>query len=205
MSDMPHVPDRSDALPGAAHAATPATQAASHARALRTALALSIALVLGLAAWSVLGFETLLRQGRTVYLELAPVDPRSLMQGDYMALRYRLESEIAPPQVLQSTQHALPTPPRYAYLSLDGQQRATAVHSLGMQPTPPAGTIALRLRPGEMSHIPRLGPNAFFFQEGTAQQYEHARWGEMRVDAQGRALLVGLRDEQLQLLGENRL
>ncbi|WP_238944894.1 GDYXXLXY domain-containing protein [Vandammella animalimorsus] len=203
MSDMPHVPDQSEALPDAS--SHTATQAASHARALRAALALSIALVLGLAAWSVLGFETLLRQGRTVYLELAPVDPRSLMQGDYMALSYQLEREIATPQELQSSQPDWPTPPRYAYLSLDGQQRATAVHSLGMQPTPPAGTIALRLRPGEMSHIPRLGPNAFFFQEGTAKHYDFARWGEMRVDAQGRALLVGLRDEQLRLLGENRL
>ena len=114
MSDMPHVPDQSEALPDASHTAT---QAASHARALRAALALSIALVLGLAAWSVLGFETLLRQGRTVYLELAPVDPRSLMQGDYMALSYQLEREIAPTQVLQSTQPDWPTLPRYAYLT----------------------------------------------------------------------------------------
>lgn len=96
MSNMPHVPDQSEALPDAS--SHTATQAASHARALRAALALSIALVLGLAAWSVLGFETLLRQGRTVYLELAPVDPRSLMQGDYMALSYQLEREIAPPK-----------------------------------------------------------------------------------------------------------
>ncbi|MFX7329222.1 GDYXXLXY domain-containing protein, partial [Acinetobacter baumannii] len=32
--------------------------------------------------------EMLLKEGQLVLLPLAPVDPRSLMQGDYMALRY---------------------------------------------------------------------------------------------------------------------
>src|SRR5690606_10833586 len=32
--------------------------------------------------------ERILATGRTVVLALAPVDPRSLMQGDYMALRF---------------------------------------------------------------------------------------------------------------------
>ena len=34
--------------------------------------------------------EKLLQEGRVVLLELAPVDPRSLMQGDYMALRFQI-------------------------------------------------------------------------------------------------------------------
>src|SRR4051794_24244708 len=37
--------------------------------------------------------EQLVNDGRIVLLELAPVDPRSLMQGDYMALVFRLERE----------------------------------------------------------------------------------------------------------------
>lgn len=34
--------------------------------------------------------ETIAAQGTQVLLELAPVDPRSLMQGDYMRLRYKV-------------------------------------------------------------------------------------------------------------------
>src|SRR5690606_24345673 len=35
--------------------------------------------------------EQILQQGQTAVLALAPVDPRSLMQGDYMALRFAAE------------------------------------------------------------------------------------------------------------------
>ena len=35
-------------------------------------------------------FEHAMSSGETVLLELAPVDPRSLMQGDYMRLSYAL-------------------------------------------------------------------------------------------------------------------
>ena len=38
--------------------------------------------------------QGLLRNGRTVYLELAPVDPRSLLQGDYMALNYAVMNRL---------------------------------------------------------------------------------------------------------------
>ena len=42
--------------------------------------------------------EILLRTGQTVKLELAPLDPRSLLQGDYVRLNYKisqLPSEVA--------------------------------------------------------------------------------------------------------------
>ncbi|MET0351671.1 MAG: GDYXXLXY domain-containing protein, partial [Rhizobacter sp.] len=42
--------------------------------------------------------EALIAHGRTVLVELAPVDPRSLMQGDYMRLNFRLpEAPTTPP------------------------------------------------------------------------------------------------------------
>jgi len=46
-----------------------------------------------------------------------------------------------------------------------------------------------------------LGTNAFFFEEGTAERFRTARYGEFRVDrASGEAVLVGLRDERLAAL-----
>ena len=38
--------------------------------------------------------QTHLDKGEEIFLELAPVDPRSLMQGDYMALRFELSDAI---------------------------------------------------------------------------------------------------------------
>jgi hypothetical protein len=57
------------------------------------ATALLVALVANGAIWQK---EALIANGRPVFLELAPVDPRSLMQGDYMRLDFRI-----PPQLLE--------------------------------------------------------------------------------------------------------
>jgi hypothetical protein len=51
-------------------------------------------LVLGAVNFSIAGKERIKRDGEVIYLDLAPVDPRSLMQGDYMTLRFRLATEI---------------------------------------------------------------------------------------------------------------
>src|SRR5262245_62663361 len=45
---------------------------------------------------TILSRERLIEEGRTVLLELAPVDPRSLMQGDYMRLQFRAAREAFP-------------------------------------------------------------------------------------------------------------
>jgi uncharacterized membrane-anchored protein len=46
-----------------------------------------------------------------------------------------------------------------------------------------------------------LGTNGFFFEEGTADRYRDARFGEFRVDrTSGEAILVGLRNDALEPL-----
>ncbi|MDE6162343.1 MAG: GDYXXLXY domain-containing protein, partial [Bacteroides sp.] len=49
----------------------------------------NLILLLGYFNWSVYQKEQTLRNGQLVLFELAPVDPRSLMQGDYMRLNYK--------------------------------------------------------------------------------------------------------------------
>ena len=46
-----------------------------------------------------------------------------------------------------------------------------------------------------------FGAEAFFFQEGHADYYTDARYGELRVDDDGDAALVGLRDQNFEELG----
>lgn len=40
-------------------------------------------------------YEQAMANGEVVLLRLAPVDPRSLMQGDYMRLNYEIARELA--------------------------------------------------------------------------------------------------------------
>ncbi|WP_341649051.1 GDYXXLXY domain-containing protein [Thauera humireducens] len=83
-------------------------------------------------------------------------------------------------------------------LALDAQDRARLT---GVSDTPPGGeAVAMRIR--QRDGRPTIGPNAFFFQEGTAERYEAARWGEFRVAPDGSALLTHLRDAELNRLGE---
>ncbi|MCP5077621.1 MAG: GDYXXLXY domain-containing protein [Psychromonas sp.] len=46
----------------------------------------------------------------------------------------------------------------------------------------------------------KFASNAFFFEEGTANLYTQARYGEFKVNAQGELLLNALFDEELHLI-----
>jgi len=50
----------------------------------------------------------------------------------------------------------------------------------------------------------QLATHAFFFQEGTASEYEKAEYGEFRVANNGELLLNNLRDKEFNILGLNR-
>jgi uncharacterized membrane-anchored protein len=141
---------------------------------------LGLAVVLGAMAWNVARKERVLAEGRLVLLELAPRDPRSLMQGDYMQLNYAMDR--------------LPREgwPRDGHLVLtqDAQGVASFVRRHAGEPLQP-GEFLLRYRLRDRQL--RLGAETFFFQEGQAQRYARARYGELRVAPGGDSVLVGLR------------
>jgi len=159
---------------------------------LRALIALGALLVLGALNFAIVGKERIKRDGELVFLPLAPVDPRSLIQGDYMALRFALTRDIergreADKRVARDGEVAL------ASVTLD-DQRIARLAGDGVAATM---TLRYRIRDGHVW----LGTNAFFFEEGTAERFNGARYGEFRVDrASGEAVLVGLRDAQLAAL-----
>ena len=59
----------------------------------RALVAINLILLVAYFAWSVREKEILLSEGELLLFELAPEDPRSLIQGDYMALRYAVASD----------------------------------------------------------------------------------------------------------------
>jgi uncharacterized membrane-anchored protein len=147
----------------------------------RRLLIVGAALVLGAVNWAILGKERIKTNGERIFLALAPVDPRSLMQGDYMALRFEIADRISTavsgtvPLLVETNGVATLNPD----LSADGLR------------------IRYRLRNGQIW----LGTNAYFFEEGTAERYNGARYGEFRIDREsGEAVLVGLVDEKLKPL-----
>jgi uncharacterized membrane-anchored protein len=150
-----------------------------------------LALVVVALAVLVLGKERLLARGTPLLLELAPVDPRSLMQGDYMVLDYAV-SRVADPSAYSQVEDGR------LVLRRDEQGVGHFVRRETPEPLAP-GELWLRykVRRGRV----RLGAESFFFQEGFADRYAQAKYGELRVDDDGSSVLVGLRDAERRPLG----
>ncbi len=146
--------------------------------------------------------ERHLAEGEIVYLELAPVDPRSLMQGDYMALNFALANQAH--SALFQQDNALQEAPQkasngYVVVRLD-EQRIAHFQRLddGSALANDERRLKYRLRSGQV----RFATDAFFFQEGHAERYEAARYGRFRLNTKGQPLLVALHDGELNPLGK---
>ena len=134
--------------------------------------------------------QDLIAHGKPLYLALAPVDPRSLMEGDYMRLRFPTV-DAHEESLLQDVGS---TRPRMV-VQLDARGVATVqrLHTVG-QPLA-ANEMLLELTPKDGSWV--VVTDAWFFKEGDAQRWQAAQFGEFRVLPDGRALLVGMADANL--------
>ncbi|HET6521434.1 MAG TPA: GDYXXLXY domain-containing protein [Geminicoccaceae bacterium] len=154
-----------------------------------------LALALGAINVQIVRKQAVVDGGSTVLLRLRPVDPRSLMQGDYMRLAY--EEALLP-----RDRSGLPPDGRIV-VALDGDGVARFVRLDGGEPLG-AGERLLRYRlrfpPGldEATGPPELsfGAESFAFQEGHAEAYGDARYGVLRVAEDGGSVLVGLADAE---------
>lgn len=156
------------------------------------------ALTLALATVGIAGKERLLARGDTVFLRLAPVDPRSLMQGDYMALNFDIGNQI---RAVRAQDARFPRD-GVAVIRRDAQGVASFVRVHGAEPLA-AGEQLLRYqtarsRWGGMQV--QVSTDAYFFQEGQGKRFAQAQYGEFRVGADGQALLVGLRGKGMEKL-----
>ena len=158
-------------------------------------------LVLGIANFAIWQKEDVLANGRTILLELAPVDPRSLMQGDYMALRFQVARDAfgwEGGRLFNPERRHEGLRDGFVVVGIDPRGVATFRRlDDGRAPGADEARIRYRVRNG----VPKFGTNAFFFQEGHAAHYERARYGEARLAPNGDLLLVALRGTDLEPLG----
>ncbi|MFQ2012770.1 GDYXXLXY domain-containing protein [Aeromonas veronii] len=142
-------------------------------------------------------YEYAMSSGEVVLLRLAPVDPRSLMQGDYMRLNYEIARELTSRDARANQDKGSDT----LVIRLDAHQVATLVVD-GKPDRLASDERLLQVHQSERQW--QIGPDAYFFEEGTGEQYETARYGEFRLQVDGKTLLVGLRDEAYQPIGQIR-
>ena len=134
--------------------------------------------------------EYLKTNSQVILLELAPVDPRSLIQGDYMRLRYVISREV---------EDANNARDGHIVVRLDKNNVAHYVRIHNPQTALAQDELLLRYRQRE--HDVNIGPESYFFQEGHAKYYNNAHYGEFRISKTGDVLLVGLLGDKFEELG----
>lgn len=160
-----------------------------------------LAVILTVINFSIYSKEQHLKQGVTVYLELAPVDPRSLIQGDYMALRFKVASKLsdALPKISAKHRWQKKIAPHDGKIVVSLNQKNIASFQKiyqGEALQENELTLNYRVRNNKI----KFASNAFFFEEGATDAYTQARYGQFQVNTQGELLLNAMFTEQLTLI-----
>ena len=162
----------------------------------RWAIALTLLGTLAVVNLGIWEKEALIAQGQPVFVALAPVDPRSLMQGDYMRLAFAMPGDV---------QRDLDAPNggrRLVVAERDGRGLATLKRPAEPDEVLGQGELLMELVRKGGRWV--LVTDAWYFEEGEAKVWEAARYGEFRVAPDGRALLVGLADAELRPIAPGR-
>jgi uncharacterized membrane-anchored protein len=146
---------------------------------------INLIILLGLFNNSILQKEGLLTDGQLVLLELAPVDPRSLMQGDYMRLRYAISDNINSDSISKRG---------FCVVKLEENGIAKKVRIQENKTPINDNEFLIEYTSKKWRNI-NIGAESYFFQEGEADKYENAKYGGIKVDSQGNGLLIGLYDK----------
>lgn len=179
--------------------------------------------LLGAVNYKVQQFEDVLATGKPIVLKIAPVDPRSLMQGDYMILNYAILSEFQQSQVLPESNESLESNE-----SIDTLESNETTETTGIDESSPSGNKAYLLVHLDKNHVatfceaqseiptdfkhctpnvylpiryngswlPKLPSQDYFFAEGKGEYYAQAEYAEYRFK-DGILLLARLLDKDL--------
>lgn len=133
------------------------------------------------------------KRARTVYLRMAPADPRALFSGDYMQLFYNFEqgARVGRNEIF----------PTSGSVTLCVDERGVASDKpVSFSGTPPADVCSGRLlKIAYRGGLFRV-PHQFYFREGSGKRYEGASYVQLRQMPDGSLLASGLTDENLNLL-----
>lgn len=138
--------------------------------------------------------ERHLDTGELLLFELGPRDPRSIMQGDYMTLRYAIIDDTLRAVPFEDKRRSENKPIRVV-VSVGKDRVVSFVRAIGEEET---AALGAKEREIVLRHKKRgyaIGAESFLFQEGERQKYEQARYGGLKRAPDGGLLLIGLYDK----------
>jgi uncharacterized membrane-anchored protein len=137
------------------------------------------------------GKQLLLTDGEIVLLKMAPVDPRSIMQGDYMRLRFDLQNEILNDRNRGTFQQG-------QIIVNRGENNIATFEKIfnDEELKPNQFLIPYKIR----NYRVVFTTDAFYFQEGKASHFQKAVYGEFRVSKDGEVILSNMVDKDFIVL-----
>ncbi|MFD2370165.1 GDYXXLXY domain-containing protein [Brevibacillus sp. GCM10020057] len=160
----------------------------------RFALAAIIVLQLLLVGYQVQSSESILSQGRSVKLQLAPIDPRSFLQGDYVQLNYEI-STLEQEQFSDENAklRVVLRPNENGVYQYSGYYEQNDVWNKPYQEL--SGDVIINGKAIDSDRV-EYGIESYFIPEGTGQDIERtAKFAIVRVGKKGDALLEKLTSE----------
>ncbi len=133
--------------------------------------------------------EKILQKGEALYLELAPVDPRSLMQGDYMRLAFAIERKIDKEAAKAQAKTGR------LIIKVNEKRIGEFVDFYKDQPLKPEQKTIRYNKKWRWNSPLSIQPASYFFQEGHRQIYQRAKYGVFKYSDQHTYLLTALADE----------
>jgi len=141
--------------------------------------------------------EDLIENGEVLLFKLAPVDPRSIMQGDYMRLRFELEGKIVAGMGLWNQQNTIIK----NYGKVIVKKAANNIVSyIGIYKDQEIKDNQRLISFKIYSKKVTFTTNAFYFQEGQVSHFRKAEYGEFKISEDGEMLLVHMVDKDLKVL-----
>jgi uncharacterized membrane-anchored protein len=153
----------------------------------------TLAVFLYLVNSNIIRAEQRIASGTPVYLELATTDARSMLQGDYMNLRYIIEADIVIAGVDDARRGQI-----VAVLDENNVAQYDRLYTEGDALAENEILIGYRNVDGRL----QVGMETFFFQETLADAYADAEYAEVRVTEGGGVMLVDLVGEDFRRLVE---
>ena len=177
----------------------------------------------------ILKHERHIAQGDDIYIKLTPVDPRSLIQGDYMQIAYdfhwalpksdeSITSTASADEVITSDDTLWQQQEDYfdahrhhykgksritIWVVLDDRKRVikSTFDKSELSTTEQSSARPLVIKnPRDYHRLFYAAASSFMFAEGLADCYANAQYAHQRTDTQGNPILIGLVDDELQSL-----
>lgn len=127
--------------------------------------------------------QQLLKSGETIYLSITPSDPRSIMQGDFMAFSYAIENDLK-----NNTEKA---PGKIGYIVIDFDDESVG-HFVRFYQGEKLEPNERLLKYQRLEYRYRILPNTFFFQEKLQSDFQQAKYAIFHFQGDKNYLLVGL-------------